>query len=61
MLEPATGSPSAPPAAAAGATHAGATGRALEADIRSGYVSPEAARRDYGYAPKHPDQPRAAE
>ena len=35
--------------------------RALEADIRSGYVSPEAARRDYGYAPKHPDQPRAAE
>ena len=24
--------------------------RALAADIRSGYVSPEAARRDYGYA-----------
>ena len=32
--------------------------RALEDDIRSGLVSPEAARRDYGYAPA-PD--RAAE
>jgi N-methylhydantoinase B len=34
-------------------------GRALEDDLLNGYVTPEAARRDYGYAPERGEGERA--